>query len=271
MSLIITILIPIIFIICCIRCIWTVPADQVWVVERMGNYLDTWKKGLHIALPFVDKVVNKVPVRDQILDIPPLPALTKDNVEIVTDMFIFFTIFDPKKFTYGVNDPRVSMVNRTSSEIRNIIGTYNVEECLANRNKIFHQLVPALNEITNTWGIQVNRVENKYFTLPKEIQEALERKMAQAQEQLAERIMAAQEGSKNIANTGQDAAQFNPPSDDKLIEMVTQNEHIFEKLIDEILINDKLSNKLIEKTALNAMFVNKLKSKTDPSSLNSYF
>ena len=181
----------VVFIIIIIRAVRTVPQDQVWVIERLGQYSGNWDAGLHIAVPFLDRVARKVPKPEQIFDVPPSPAITKDNVQITSDSFLFFNIFNAQAFTYGVSDIRSSLSNLTTSSLRNIIGTLTLEECLSSREKISQQMTMILDEATDKWGIKVNRVEIKTFTAPRDIQESMERQK-KAESEKREKVIKAQ-------------------------------------------------------------------------------
>ena len=155
----------------------TVPADQRWVVERLGKFREVWEPGMHFAIPFVDRIARKVPTPEQIFDVPPSPGITKDNVQVMADSFLFFRIMDPRLFAYGVSDVRSSLANLSVSSLRNIIGTMDLEACLSSRDVINQQMTQVMDKATDPWGIKVIRVEIKTFTPPRDIQESMERQM----------------------------------------------------------------------------------------------
>lgn len=171
------VILVVIAIIILIKAIVIVPADRRYVIENLGQYECIWEPGMHFCTPFFRKVVAKVPKPEQIFDVPPSPGITKDNVQIMADSFLFYNIFDPKLFKYGVSDMRGSLNNLTISTLRNIIGSLTLEECLTSRDKINSQMTLILDQATDPWGIKVKRVEIKTFTPPRDIQESMERQM----------------------------------------------------------------------------------------------
>ena len=176
-STIVLIVLAIVVLISLVKAYNTVPADQKWVIERLGKFHEVWLPGMHFAIPFVDRVARKVPTPEQIFDVPPSPGITKDNVQVMADSFLFFRIQNPQMFAYGVSDIRSSLANLSVSSLRNIIGTLTLEECLSSRDKINQQMTVVMDEATDPWGIKVLRVEIKTFTPPRDIQESMERQM----------------------------------------------------------------------------------------------
>lgn len=199
------IVVLVVFVIMIIRMVRTVPQDQRWVVERLGRFHDVWDPGIHLAWPFIDHVSKRVPTPEQIFDVPPSPGITKDNVQVMADSFLFFRILDPKMFAYGVSDVRSSLANLAVSSLRNIIGTMDLEECLSSRDKINSQMTLVMDKATDPWGIKVIRVEIKTFTPPRDIQESMERQM-KAEREKRETVIRA-EADKQAAITNAEKEQ----------------------------------------------------------------
>ncbi len=158
-------------------CIKIVPQSQAWVIERLGAWQDTWSVGFHLKLPFFDKVVRRVNLKEQVADFPPQPVITKDNASVRIDTVIFYQITDPKLFTYGVENPMMAIENLTATTLRNIIGDLELDESLTSREIINTKMRAALDVATDPWGIKVNRVELKNIIPPAEIQNAMEKQM----------------------------------------------------------------------------------------------
>jgi regulator of protease activity HflC (stomatin/prohibitin superfamily) len=174
-----------------------VPQAQAYVVERLGAYQTTWSVGLHIKVPLIDKIAKKVSLKEQVVDFPPQPVITKDNVTMQIDTVIFFQITDPKFFTYGVDRPMSAIENLSATTLRNIIGDLELDETLTSREIINTRMRIVLDEATDPWGIKINRVEVKNIIPPKEIQNAMEKQM-KAEREKRESILIA-EGQKNAA------------------------------------------------------------------------
>ncbi len=160
-----------------ISCIKIVPQAQAYVVERLGAYQGTWSVGLHIKVPFLDRVARRVNLKEQVADFPPQPVITKDNVTMRIDTVVFYQITDPRLFTYGVENPMMAIENLTATTLRNIIGDLELDETLTSRETINTQMRAALDIATDPWGIKVNRVELKNIIPPAEIQNAMEKQM----------------------------------------------------------------------------------------------
>lgn len=160
-----------------ISCIKIVPQAQAYVVERLGAYQGTWSVGLHIKVPFLDRVARKVNLKEQVADFPPQPVITKDNVTMRIDTVVFYQITDPRLFTYGVENPMMAIENLTATTLRNIIGELELDQTLTSRETINTKMRAALDIATDPWGIKVNRVELKNIIPPAEIQNAMERQM----------------------------------------------------------------------------------------------
>lgn len=171
-----------------------VPQAKSYVVERLGSYLTTWGNGLHLMIPFIDRVSNKVTLKEQVKDFAPQPVITKDNVTMQIDTVVYFQITDPKLYTYGIEDPINAIENLTATTLRNIIGDLELDQTLTSRDIINAKMRSILDEATDPWGIKVNRVEVKNILPPRDIQEAMEKQM-RAERERREKILQA-EGEK---------------------------------------------------------------------------
>ena len=167
------------------------------VVERMGAYSATWGVGLHLKVPFIERVAKVVTLKEQVADFPPQPVITKDNVTMQIDTVVYFQITDPKLYTYGIEQPMVAIENLAATTLRNIIGDLELDQCLTSRDIINTKMRAILDEATDPWGIKVNRVELKNILPPKEIQNAMEKQM-KAERERREAILRA-EGEKKSA------------------------------------------------------------------------
>ncbi len=174
-----------------------VPQANAYVVERLGAYQATWGVGLHVKVPLIDKVARRISLKEQVVDFPPQPVITKDNVTMQIDTVIFFQITDPKFYTYGVDRPMSAIENLSATTLRNIIGDLELDETLTSREIINTRMRIVLDEATDPWGIKINRVEVKNIIPPKEIQNAMEKQM-KAEREKRESILIA-EGQKNAA------------------------------------------------------------------------
>lgn len=171
-----------------------VSQSQAFVIERLGAYLTTWDVGLNVLVPFIDRIVRKVSLKEQVLDFPPQPVITKDNVTMQIDSVIYFQITDPKLYTYGVEKPLSAIENLTATTLRNIIGEMELDHTLTSRDTINTKMRAILDEATDPWGIKINRVELKNIIPPAEIQDAMEKQM-KAERERRESILRA-EGQK---------------------------------------------------------------------------
>ncbi|WP_051646991.1 SPFH domain-containing protein [Sharpea azabuensis] len=171
-----------------------VPQSEAFVIERLGAYNRTLDVGLHILVPFIERVANRVSLKEQVMDFDPQPVITKDNVTMQIDTVVYFKVFDPKLFTYGVVNPINAVDSLTSTTLRNIIGDLNLDDTLTSRDTINAQMKSIIDEATDAWGIKVNRVEVKNIIPPRDIQEAMEKQM-RAERQKREAILVA-EGEK---------------------------------------------------------------------------
>lgn len=175
-------------------CIKIVPQAYAYVMERLGAYQGTWSVGLHIKMPFLDKVAKKVNLKEQVVDFAPQPVITKDNVTMRIDTVVFFQITDPKLFAYGVENPIMAIENLTATTLRNIIGEMELDQTLTSREVINTKMRSSLDIATDPWGIKVNRVELKNIIPPAAIQDAMEKQM-KAERERREAILRA-EGEK---------------------------------------------------------------------------
>ena len=175
-------------------CIRIVPQSYAIVLERLGAYQATWGTGVHFKLPFVDRVARKVNLKEQVVDFPPQPVITKDNVTMQIDTVVFFQITDPKLYAYGVENPIMAIENLSATTLRNIIGDMELDETLTSREVINTKMRASLDVATDPWGIKVNRVELKNIIPPAAIQEAMEKQM-KAERERREAILIA-EGEK---------------------------------------------------------------------------
>ncbi len=175
-------------------CVKIVPQAQAFVVERLGGYQGTWNVGVHIKVPFVDRVAKRVVLKEQVVDFAPQPVITKDNVTMRIDTVVFFQITDPKLFAYGVENPIMAIENLTATTLRNIIGDLELDQTLTSREVINSKMRASLDVATDPWGIKVNRVELKNIIPPAAIQDAMEKQM-KAERERREAILRA-EGEK---------------------------------------------------------------------------
>lgn len=171
-----------------------VPQSKAFVVERLGAYFATWQTGLHVKIPFIDRISKTVSLKEQVVDFKPQPVITKDNVTMQIDTVVFFQITDPKLYTYGVESPISAIENLSATTLRNIIGDLELDATLTSRDTINTKIRVILDEATDPWGIKVNRVELKNIIPPREIQDAMEKQM-KAERQRREAILRA-EGEK---------------------------------------------------------------------------
>ena len=191
-----------------------VPQAAQFVVERLGVYSTTWNAGIHVKIPFIDRVAKRVSLKEQVVDFAPQPVITRDNVTMQIDTVVFFQVTDSKLYTYGVERPISAIENLTATTLRNIIGELELDHTLTSRDVINSQITSLLDEATDRWGIKVNRVELKNIIPPHEIQDAMEKQM-KAERQRRESLLRAEgekrsailvaEGDKESANLRADA------------------------------------------------------------------
>lgn len=174
-----------------------VPQANAFVIERLGKYQQTWQTGLHFKIPLIDKVAKKVSLKEHVIDFPPQPVITKDNVTIEIDTVVYFQITDPKLFAYGVENPIAAIENLSATTLRNIIGELELDGTLTSREHINSKITLVLDEATDAWGIKINRVEVKNINPPRDIQMAMEKQM-RAERERREVILKA-EGEKKSA------------------------------------------------------------------------
>ncbi|GHU68157.1 peptidase [Clostridia bacterium] len=189
-----TIIVIIIVIIILLNNIRVVPQAKAYVIERLGAYAGTWQVGLHFKIPIIDRIANKVSLKENVLDFPPQPVITKDNVTIEIDTVIYYQVTDPKLYTYGVEYPMAAIENLTATTLRNIIGDLELDESLTSREHINARMREVLDEATDAWGVKINRVEVKNITPPRDIMVAMEKQM-RAERERRESILRA-EGEK---------------------------------------------------------------------------
>lgn len=176
-----------------------VPQAKAYVIERLGTYRDTWHTGLHFKVPLFERIARKVTLKEQVVDFPPQPVITKDNVTMQIDTVVYFQITDPKLFAYGIESPMAAIENLTATTLRNIIGDLELDQTLTSRDIINTKMRSILDEATDDWGIKVNRVELKNIEPPAEIRQAMEKQMKADREKRASILLA--EGEKQAAIT----------------------------------------------------------------------
>ena len=174
-----------------------VPQAKAYIIERLGTYKCTWGTGLHFKVPLFERVARKVTLKEQVVDFPPQPVITKDNVTMQIDTVVYFQITDPKLFTYGIESPMAAIENLTATTLRNIIGDLELDQTLTSRDIINTKMRAILDEATDAWGIKVNRVELKNILPPTEIQDSMEKQMKAERERRAKILEA--EGRKQSA------------------------------------------------------------------------
>ena len=180
-----------------VKNIHIVQQSRAYVIERLGAFQTVWEVGLHFKIPFIERVAKKVSLKEQVMDYPPQPVITKDNVTMQIDTVLYFEITDPKLYTYGVEQPLTAIENLTATTLRNIIGDLELDQTLTSRDIINSKMRVILDEATDPWGIRINRVELKNILPPKEIQNAMEKQM-KAERERREAILRA-EGEKRAA------------------------------------------------------------------------
>ena len=197
-------------------CVKIVPQSRAYVITRLGVFHSVWNEGLKFKLPFVDRIVKNISLKEQVVDFAPQPVITKDNVTMQIDSVVYFQITDPKLYTYGIENPMSAIENYTATTLRNIIGDLELDQTLTSRDHINTKMRALLDEATDPWGIKVNRVELKNIMPPRDIQEAMEKQMRaererresvlQAQGQKESQVLVA-EGEKQSAILRADAAK----------------------------------------------------------------
>ena len=191
---VVVIILVVVILLLVISCVKVVPQAHAMVIERLGAYLTTWPVGLHFKVPFIDRVARNVNLKEQVVDFPPQPVITKDNVTMQIDTVVYYQITDPKLYCYGVENPIMAIENLTATTLRNIIGDLELDETLTSRETINTKMRSALDVATDPWGIKVNRVELKNIIPPAAIRDAMEKQM-KAERERREAILIA-EGEK---------------------------------------------------------------------------
>lgn len=193
-----------------------VPQSKAYVIERLGAYSQTWGTGIHFKIPFIERIAKIVSMKEQVVDFPPQPVITKDNVTMQIDTIVFFQITDPKLYAYGVENPIKAIENLSATTLRNIIGEMELDHTLTSRDIINSKIRSILDEATDPWGIKVNRVELKNILPPPEIQDAMEKQM-KAERQRREAILRAEgeKASKVLVAQGQKESQILAAEGDK--------------------------------------------------------
>ncbi len=190
----IVLVIILLIIICNIK---VVSQSNAFVIERLGAYSNTWRQGLHVKIPILDRIAQKVSLKEQVVDFPPQPVITKDNVTMQIDTVVYFQITDPKLYAFGVENPIFAIENLTATTLRNIIGDLELDHTLTSRDDINERIRVILDEATDAWGIKVKRVELKNILPPREIQEAMEKQMKAERERRA-KILDAEGEKKSV-------------------------------------------------------------------------
>ena len=193
-----------------------VPQSRAYVVERLGAYRETWQTGIHLKIPFFERIARNVSLKEQVVDFPPQPVITKDNVTMQIDTVVFYQITDPKLYAYGVESPISAIENLSATTLRNIIGELELDHTLTSRDTINAKIRGILDEATDPWGIKVNRVELKNILPPPEIQDAMEKQM-KAERERREAILRAEgeKASKVLVAEGQKESQILAAEGDK--------------------------------------------------------
>ena len=237
-----------------------VPQTEAWVIERLGSYQTTWQAGLHIKIPFIDRIVIRANLKEKVFDFPPQPVITKDNVTIMIDTVVYSQVTDAKLYAYGTDNPTRAIENLTATTLRNIIGDMELDSTLTSRDEINKKMCLILDEATDPWGIKVIRVEVKSIDPPKEIKDAMERQMKAERDRRAKIIEA--EGNKEsaikIAEGNKTARILNAQADREAIVLAAEAEK--ERLIKEaegkaleILTNANPSDKIIKLKGYEAL------------------
>ncbi|MCB9498666.1 MAG: SPFH/Band 7/PHB domain protein [Bacillales bacterium] len=191
------VIVAVVVVLVLVSCVKIVKQTDKYVVERLGKYLKTWQTGLHMLVPFFDRIVLRVTMKEQVKDFDPQPVITKDNVTMQIDTIVFFQVTDPVLYAYGVSNPIGAIENLSATTLRNIIGELDLDETLTSRDIINTKMRSILDEATDPWGIKVNRVEVKNILPPKDIRDAMERQM-RAEREKREKILLA-EGERQSA------------------------------------------------------------------------
>lgn len=176
-----------------------VPQEHAYIIERLGKFKTVWYAGIHVKIPFFDQIVNKISLKEQVFDFPPQPVITKDNVSVKVDSVVFSKVFDPQKYTYGVENPIAGLQNLSATTLRSIIGGMELDTTLSSREAINSQMEAILDEATDPWGIKVNRVELKNIDPPKEIEEVMTKQM-RAERERRQTVLEAQAHQESVVS-----------------------------------------------------------------------
>ena len=196
---IVLLLILLLLIILLFRNIRIVPQEHAYVIERLGKFKTVWYAGLHVKIPFIDNIVNKISLKEQVFDFPPQPVITKDNVSVKVDSVVFSKIFDPQKYTYGVENPIAGLQNLSATTLRSIIGGMELDTTLSSRESINTQMEAILDQATDPWGIKVTRVELKNIDPPTEIEEVMTKQM-RAERESRQTVLEAQAHQESVVS-----------------------------------------------------------------------
>lgn len=230
-----------------------VPQEHAYVVERLGKYRTTWGAGLHVKFPFIEKVVKKISLKEQVLDFPPQPVITKDNVTMDIDAVVFAKVFDARLYTYGVENPMSGLQNLSATSLRNIIGSMELDQTLISRDNINEKLSDILDKATDKWGIKVTRVELKNINPPEEIEQVMTKQMRAERERRQtvleakahqEAVVARAEGDKQAkilaAEAERDAKIALAKAEAEAIETVAKAEANALRYLKEVNVDDKV-------------------------------
>ena len=199
MGQIITIILLVLVLILVLLNVRIVPQEHAYIIERLGKFKSVWYAGLHVKIPFFDQIVNKISLKEQVFDFPPQPVITKDNVSVKVDSVVFSKVFDPQKYTYGVENPIAGLQNLSATTLRSIIGGMELDTTLSSRESINSQMEAILDEATDPWGIKVNRVELKNIDPPKEIEEVMTKQM-RAERERRQTVLEAQAHQESVVS-----------------------------------------------------------------------
>ena len=198
-TLITTIVIILLIIALLVTNIRIVPQEHAYIIERLGKFKSVWYAGLHLKIPFIDRIANKISLKEQVFDFPPQPVITKDNVSVKVDSVVFSKVFDPQKYTYGVENPIAGLQNLSATTLRSIIGGMELDTTLSSRESINAQMEAILDEATDPWGIKVTRVELKNIDPPKEIEEVMTKQM-RAERERRQTVLEAQAHQESVVS-----------------------------------------------------------------------
>lgn len=176
-----------------------VPQEHAYIIERLGKFKSVWYAGLHVKIPVIDNIVNKISLKEQVFDFPPQPVITKDNVSVKVDSVVFSKVFDPQKYTYGVENPIAGLQNLSATTLRSIIGGMELDTTLSSRESINSQMEAILDEATDPWGIKVNRVELKNIDPPPAIEEVMTKQM-RAERERRQTVLEAQAHQESVVS-----------------------------------------------------------------------